>query len=108
MRLTSEARNSSKYTGWRRVQTPLGPRKSGMPLPVEMPAPVNTRMRRERPRRSTRVMRGSYGILLAMACLGCSSANPDAGGDGGMADGGACGAGITPTAGVVVTDKGAD
>lgn len=42
-----------------------------------------------------------------MAWLGCSSANPDAGGDGGVADGGTCGSGITPTAGVVVTDKGA-
>src|SRR5215470_15811471 len=29
-----------------RVQTPLGPRKSGMPESVEMPAPVSTTIRR--------------------------------------------------------------
>ena len=28
-----------------RVHTPFGPRKSGMPLSVEMPAPVSTVMR---------------------------------------------------------------
>lgn len=28
------------------VQTPFGPRKSGMPQAVEMPAPVNTTTRR--------------------------------------------------------------
>src|SRR5262249_31391152 len=42
--------------GFRVFQMPCGPRKSGMPLPVEMPAPVKTRMRRAAPRKSTSVL----------------------------------------------------
>ena len=46
-----------------RVHTPFGPRKSGMPESVEMPAPVST------------TMRSLLATASAAAVISCSSVN---------------------------------
>ena len=51
-RASSLRRNAGSSTGVRVRHTPSGPRKSGMLLPVEIPAPVNARIRSARRRSS--------------------------------------------------------
>src|SRR5262245_14044322 len=46
------------------VQTPCGPRKSGMPESVEMPAPVNTTTRRARSIQSRTVSTPALAIRM--------------------------------------------
>ena len=55
------------------VHTPLGPRKSGMPLAVDTPAPVKTRMRRAARRCVTSC--GSITPRLSHRDMPCQSAD---------------------------------
>src|SRR5262245_60209451 len=71
-----------------------------MPLPVEMPAPVNTRMRRAALRSFSNgdTMRIVALMLLLAGCQDEALGTPDAGG---------CGGGVQAQPGLVVTDEGA-